>query len=271
MSVALLGRAIAVVGIVCGLLAIGLPQFSGEGFLTLRYVDDGTAVAFLLVLLSFASWFPAEVWRDRYGAAAGAAAFGFFLFVPAVFAFDSLGTLDAGAWLGLCSALIPIGYLVVRASERKADDVAGPQTAPPGAVDSGNAPGLLLSFAGLAVIFIGIWFPAEDGGKSFWNLSFSGHAVGILMLILVAANAALLAVHVSSRARVADIALLVAATTFGLVEWELIWNAFESFGSLGSGGWLEACGGVLLLFGTVEHVTAAERAPAGMPSAAAAQ
>jgi hypothetical protein len=54
--------------------------------------------------------------QATFGAALGAAAFGFFLYVPAVFAFDSLGLLGAGAWLGLCTLLIPLGVLVAAPS-----------------------------------------------------------------------------------------------------------------------------------------------------------
>ena len=90
------------VGIVTGLLAVGLPYTTGS-----RYLDDGTQFAFLVILLSLASWLPADVGPPLFGAAAGAAAFGFYLFIPSTAAFDSFGYLDSGAWLGLCTVLIP--------------------------------------------------------------------------------------------------------------------------------------------------------------------
>src|SRR5580765_6890366 len=70
MTASVLGRAVVLVGLVCGLLAVSLPVLSGaEG--SSRYVDDGTAAAYLIVLLSLSSWFPAEVGTARLCAALG--------------------------------------------------------------------------------------------------------------------------------------------------------------------------------------------------------
>ena len=125
MSAALLGRGLVLAGIVAGLLAVSLP-FAAET----RYVDDGTTAAFLIVLLSFTSLLPAEIGRDLVAAAAGSAAFGFFLVIPSIYAFDSLGSLESGAWLGVCTALIPLGALVVFAQKerrrRRRRSTAGP-------------------------------------------------------------------------------------------------------------------------------------------------
>ena len=52
-----------IVGIVAGLLAVSLPFADGA-----RYVDDGTAAAFLIVLLAFTSLLPAEAGRDLVAA-----------------------------------------------------------------------------------------------------------------------------------------------------------------------------------------------------------
>jgi hypothetical protein len=254
-SLGLAGRAIAAVGIVAGFLAIGLTVVSFPGGFSARHVDDGTATAFLLILLALSSHFPAEIGSDLRGAALGAAAFGFFLFIPARFAFDQLDVLDAGAWLGFCTVLIPIGLLVVRR------DPAHASTSLPARPAVG--PGLVLSLAGLVLIVVGIWLPIDDGGPSYWNVS---HTLGILLLLLVAAN--LLNVWGGAS----DIGLLVASTTFGLVVYAWVYHAFERLGSLGSGGWLEAVGGVVLLLGAVaERRTAAVPAAAGAPSPAAAQ
>jgi hypothetical protein len=233
MAKALVGRALALAGIVAGLLAVGLPFASGFGE-QVRYLDDGTTAAFLLVLLSFASWLPAEIGRDELAAAAGAAVFGFFLFIPAGSAFDELGYLRSGAWLGLCTALIPIGALVAR-RDRAARDR-------PPLVSDARVPLVLLGFV---LVVVGIWldaFTSEDGHVSYWNIGAPDHVVGILMLVLAALNLLVLA-----AAPVA--ALPVAAATFGLVEAGLVRTAFDDLGSLGIGGWIEACAGVLLLAG----------------------
>jgi len=49
--------------------------------------------------------------RDRDAAAAvtGSMAFVFFLFIPGGFGFNHFDFLDSGAWLGVCSGLIPLG------------------------------------------------------------------------------------------------------------------------------------------------------------------
>lgn len=219
------GRSIALVGICAALLAVSLPVFGSA-----RYVSDGTVAAFLFVTVALASWLPAEVGPPSLGAALGAAAFGFFLRLPAVAAFDQFGTLKAGAWLGLCAVLIPIGALVRPDGHRAALLRTGPAT--------------LVSAIGLALVVVGIWLPAENE-TSYWDASTSGHALGILVLLLAVADAVAIAL------RHADAALLLAATTFGLVEVSVIGNAFEDFGVLGSGAWLAGAGGLLLLGGVL--------------------
>jgi hypothetical protein len=238
MSVALVGRAIATVGIVVGLVAIGFPLVTVQGFST-RYVDDGTVFAFLVVVLSLTSHFPAEIGRDMSAAALGSAAFGFYLFVPAVLAFDNLGSLGAGGWLGVCTVLIPVGALVVRSAEARHAEPGGP---PPAA---GN-PAVVAAFGGLILIVIGIWLPVTGGGESYWSGS---HTLGVLMLLLVALDAVLIGATLYSATAAADLALLAAATTFGLAEYELINRAFEEFGRMGSGAWIQALGGVFLVLG----------------------
>jgi hypothetical protein len=256
------------VGVILGVLAVSLVAVSGDGD-SLRYVDDGTVTAFLVILISLTSWMPAEVGPDSLGGAMGAAAFGFFLFVPAVHAFDSFGALGPGAWLGICTVLIPIGLAVVWAAGRESSAPVRPTTA-----RATPSPGLAVALAGLILVLVGIWLPGADGGASYWNVSASGHALGLLMLLLVVLNAVLLAApHVSSRT-LANSGLLVAATTFGLVEAGLVSTAFEDLGSLGSGGWVEAAGGLLLLAGVLAtRVAGRHSEPAGeeVSSVAAAQ
>jgi hypothetical protein len=240
MSVGLIGRGIVAAGIVIGLLAISL-TFASSGDASVRYLDDGTVAAFLLIALTIASILPPEIGKDRLGAASGSAAFGFFLFGPASFGFDHFGYLGAGAWLGVCTALIPIGALVVFNADRPAAAATS---------SSGATPHPLTIF-GLLLILVGIWLPtgSGDGAPSFWNLSFSGHALGLLMLLLVLVNLVLVGAARSGKSAAADRALLAAAITFGLVEAEWIGAAFNNFGLLGSGAWIVAAGGLLLMLG----------------------
>ncbi len=253
MSVGFAGRAIAYVGIILGLLAIGLPLIS-DGDLTTRYVNDGTTFAFLVLALSYASYLPAEIGRDLGAAAVGSTAFGFYLWTPAYLAFDRLGLLGAGGWLGICTVLIPIGWLVVRSAEPRHEAARG-GTSPAPAVLGATALGGIL-------VLVGIWLPAYSDGSdpSTWDLSVT---LGVLTLLLLLLTAGLTAAMVKSTPGPADLALLVAATTFGLVAQTWIRAAFEGFGSLGAGSWLLAIGGLVLIVG----VAAIRRAvlPAGAP------
>jgi hypothetical protein len=241
MYTSLVGRGAILIGLICGLLAISLPFVSSGGS---RYVDDGTTAAFLIVLLSLSSWFPAEVGTARLCVTLGGAAFGFFLFVPALFAFDELGSLGAGGWLGLCTVLIPVGVIFA--------EPLAPSTRDRGL---GDALGLL----GIALLLIGIWLPFESGGPSAWNESSSGHALGLLMLLFAVLDAVLLVAP-----GLADLQLLTAAATFGLLGAAVIISAFDRLGTLGAGAWLEACAGVLILVGATGPPALARYAPASL-------
>ena len=263
MSASLGGRALAAVGVIAGLLAVALDLLS-SGASTARYLDHGAVAAFLIALLSFASYLPAEVGFDTAAAAAGSAAFGFYLFVPGLFAFNQLGALGAAAWLGLATVLVPIGWAIVRALERE------PRAAPSPPATSAELlrdPIRAQAFAGLAMIVAGIWLPAASGGATYWDGSSSGHALGLLMLLAVIANLAVLAPGIAVAQ---DTGLLLAAGTFGLVEAELVESAFDHLGSIGVGGWLEAAGGLLLIASVVAVRLGAARPRHGARAPAAA-
>jgi hypothetical protein len=233
MTSALVGRIVAGVGIVCGLLAIGLVLVSGAGGGALHYADHGFDVAFVVGLLAYASYLPAEVGQDTAGGLAGTVVFGFYLFVPAALAFDHLGSLGAAGWLGVCTVLIPAGAVIVARTEhaeRAPRDLRG-----------------LAMLPAIALIAVGIWLPIDSGGASYWDASLSGHALGLLMVIAVVA---LLGAIVLAPRLPANTLDYIAAATFGLVEAEFVHAAFNNLSALGSGGWLEAAGG-LVMFGAV--------------------
>ena len=238
MTSALVGRVVAAVGIVCGLVAIGPALVSGAGG-ALHYADHGFDIAFVIGLLAYASYLPAEVGQDTAGGLAGTAAFGFFLFVPAALAFDQLGSLGSGGWLGLCTVLIPVGAVIVRVAER--GEGVGPALRAPRDL---RGPAMLPA---IALIAVGIWLPVESGEPSYWDASASGHALGIVMALAVVAL--LVAIAMPKRLP-ADALDYVAAATFGLVEAEFVHAAFNDLSVLGSGGWLEAAGGIVM-FGAV--------------------
>ena len=245
MSAGFLGRGLVLAGIVAGLLAVSLPSAND-----VRYVDDGTAAAFLITLLAITSFLPADIGHDLPAACAGSAAFGFFLFVPAIYAFGSLGRLEAGAWLGLCTALIPIGALLVFVTEGTAET----------RIDA--TPGLLVATLGLVLVAVGIWLDFSTLGPTYWNLSSSGHALGLLLIVLVVLDAVLLAAAAHSSLPVAGAAVLAAAVTFGFTVFVVVGAAFDSFGIMGAGDWVEAAGGTLLLVGVVVPQLARTRATA---------
>jgi hypothetical protein len=241
MYTSLVGRGAILIGLTCGLLAISL-SFVSDG--SVRYVDDGTTAAFLIVLLSLSSWFPAEVGTGRFCIAIGGAAFGFFLFLPTLLAFDHLDSLGSGGWLGLCTVLIPVGVVFAEPAEPS-----------PRSRGLREAIGLL----GIVLLVVGIWLPFESGGPSAWNESASGHALGLLMLLLAVLDALLLVVT-----GLADLQLMVAAASFGLLAAPVIISAFDQLGTLGAGAWLQACAGVLILVSSTGWPAMARYAPASL-------
>jgi hypothetical protein len=219
-------------------MAIGLVLVSGAGG-ALYYADHGFDIAFVVGLLAYASYLPAEVGQDTAGGLAGTAVFGFYLFVPAALAFDQLGSLGSAGWLGLCTVLIPVGAVIVRVAEHDKGAAQAPR-----APRDLRGPAMLPA---IALIAVGIWLPIESGGSSYWDASVSGHALGIVMALAVVV---LLVAIALPRRLPADALDYVAAATFGLVEAEFVHSAFNNLSVLGSGGWLEAAGGIVM-FGAV--------------------
>lgn len=253
MTVGLAGRGVAMIGIILGLLAVGLNLVSDPGGAS-HYFDSGAVAVFAIVLLSMASYLPAEVGYDTAGTAAGVTVFGFYVYVPAIFAFSHLGTLDAAAWLGLGTLLIPVGWLIVRRAE-------GHGHGEPLAGASPREPLFAVALAGLILIAAGIWLPIVTDGPDLWNASYSGHALGIVALLVVMANAATLLLPLVSGVRVsANRALMVACASLGFTAAGWL-DAFNHLGRLGTGGWVEAVGGLLLLAGVLAMRLVGARAP----------
>ena len=250
MTAGLAGRAVAMIGIILGMLAVGLNLISAGGA-TSHYFDQGVVAVFTIALLSMASYLPAEVGFDTAGAAAGTAVFGFYLYVPALFAFNHLGTPGAAAFLGLGTVLIPVGWAIVRRAERGHGEAA-PAASPRDGAAALRDPLFALSVSGVILMAAGIWLPVLTDGPSFWNASYSGNALGIVLLIAVLASAAALLLPLVSARRLApDTVLLVACASFGLAAAQWLVAAFDHLGSLGTGGWVEGMGGLLLIGGVV--------------------
>jgi hypothetical protein len=238
-----LGRGIAAVGIVLGLIAIWV-NYGGEALGNSKYWDDGTLAGLLLILAILAVLALAgavSTGRRDYDLAYGALggiAFGLYLFLPAVFAFDQWEFLDAGAWLGLCSALTFIGASIA----------TWPSDRPVGR----PAPiGVLLALVGLGLVVAGLFPDVESGGiGSYWNLTGSGHSFGILMIILVVLVALSIGAAYSMASGM-DSAILLGAVTLGASLAVPVGEAFNNLGDLGAGAWLTAIGGIVLAVGVL--------------------
>ena len=164
---------------------------------------------------------------------------------------------------GAETVLIPIGLVIVRRAE---GHVSAPALEPSAVVRS---PMFALAVAGLILMAAGIWLPVVTDGPTYWNASYSGHALGILLLLVVVANAAVLLLPLVSAVRVsADRVLFLACASFGLAA--ALWlETFNHLGVLGTGGWVEAMGGLLLAGGVVAlRLTSARRAraPQALPA-----
>jgi hypothetical protein len=242
MNQAMTGRAVAALGVVLGVVAIFV-DFTSTALGSVKYSDDGTILAFLLVTLVLTAVLLAGAIGgrdelDAYAAVTGSMAFGFFLFIPAGLGFNHFDLVGAGGWLGVCSGLIPLGLWYSLASR-------------PRAVGRPGTPLVLVPIAGRILCLVAIWLTAEsDVGVSYWNLADKGRALPALMLLLVLGGAVLGASTLGSpTSMAADGTLILAAITFGLFGAEVIASAFDEFGSLGAGAWLGAAGGLVLLIG----------------------
>jgi hypothetical protein len=263
MSNARAGRAIAGLGVVLGFIAIWLDFASGGG-VSEGYSDDGTVLAFLLLSLAIAAVFlvGGKVGVEEFDAAAavaGSAVFGFYLLIPASYGFNHLDVLDTGAWLGICSGLIPLGLWYGASADRR-------PVAPPPPEAAGTA------ILGRLLCLIAIWLTAE-GGVSYWNFVDQGRALPALMLLLILGGAGLgvLTTFGSTSRATAHGFLIVGAVTFGLYEGLLIGDAFGEFGGLDTGSWLGSVGAAILLVGVVRVWSAATAGtPSGRTAVAAA-
>jgi hypothetical protein len=233
---------IAVAGLVLGFVAIFVNFASTSGG-SVKYSDDGSVLAFLLVALILAAVCLAMTLAGRddmeaAAAVAGGAAFGFYLFIPASFGFNHFDIVDTGGWLGVCSGLVPLGLWYSLSSRPVTLNRPTPELAVPAIV-------------GRICCIVAIWLTVELGA-SYWDLLDQGRALPALMLVLVIGGA-LLGVATSfgrSPTRVtADGVLILAAVTFGLYGAEPVQAAFNDFGTLDTGAWLGAAGGLVLLLG----------------------
>jgi hypothetical protein len=253
-----LGRGLAAVGILLGLIAIWV-DFGPTSY----WSFDGTLGGLLLILelLAILGLAGAYATGDRdydlaYGAIGGVG-FGIYLFYPGVLAFHQWDQLDAGAWLGLCSVLTFIGASIA----------TWPTDRP---VRRPSALGVAIALAGLAMVVAGLFPDFINGGGSYWNIRGNGHSFGILILILVALEALSIAAAWSMSAGL-DNAVLLGGVVLGASIAIPDQSAFNHFGDLGTGAWLMAVGGLVVAVGVlVMRQLAEDRAPVPAPPPPAA-
>ncbi|HEY5159638.1 MAG TPA: hypothetical protein VII83_01075 [Gaiellaceae bacterium] len=238
---------VALLGVVLGFIALFVETFDVDGY-TGKYTDDGTVLTVLIILLGLAacclvaSLMLGKVILDLIAAVTGAAALGIFLYIPAILAFKNLGKLGWGGWLGIAAVLTPVGAGAAQLWHRRSD---------------AKAPGITLwtvaAAIGLVLITIGIWSEYVDkSGLSYWQASYSGHAMGLLLLALVIASAiCILAAANARKAELSDLAMIVSAVLVGLAVANPVHQAFGHFGNLGTGGWLGLVGGLVLLLALI--------------------
>lgn len=239
------GEIVALVGVVLAFIAIWVKALDISDA---KYADDGTVVVVAVIILGLAacclvaSLLLGKENLDLTAAVAGAAAFGFLLYQPAIMAFKNIGHLSWGAWLGICAGLIPLGAGAAYLSRKRPDAKA-----------SGITLWTVAAAIGLLLIVIGIWSElADKSGVSYWNASSSGHALGLLLLLLVIVSAILILMAANGRkAELADLALIVSAITAGVAVAQGVHDAFGSLDRMGTGAWLELFGGLALLLALI--------------------
>lgn len=260
---ALVGRAAAAVGIVCALVAIWLELLSvGEE----SYWDDGTTGAFLLILSIAAALLLVLAFGGSDGAelgagGVGAVLWGFYLFLPAAFAFDNWDLVGAGGWLGVCAGLIPLGIALSHWTRRRAA-LRETRARRPDRSPAAFA-GPVAALVGIGLVLPGIWLDAEEDGSSYWSLEGLGHSLGIYFLVLTILCLLFvlgtLAVH--RQLAVDVVAAALALLILGTGALAPVSEAFGDLGNLRAGAWLVLFGGLLLAAGTISGVAGARKLP----------
>lgn len=245
MPAALVGRLIAVVGIVAAFLGIWLDVVSARGFGTSYWNVPGIlgevllASACLAAVAALAGLTLRRPAFDLLLGATGAGLFGLYLFIPAGSAFSAWDTLAIGAWLGVCCGLVVIGAAVALSAW-------GAEIWPPYLAIAAVAAG------GWILVMVGIWFGVDNqGGGSYWNPEGSGRGLGVLFLILLGVWAFAAAVSLLTSTPAAPLLTVAAALiVLGVALVVPLLSVLSDLDTLRTGAWLPLGGGVLLSVGS---------------------
>jgi hypothetical protein len=192
---------------------------------------------------------------------------GYYLWVPALGAFDNWDVLDAGAWLALAGALVAVIGAWIGSQSLGSEPVAASAM---GA--RGVQTGTVVALAGVVLCVISIWLDVtSELDISYWGLS-EDHMLGVVMLIVgVACGLAALATWMGRGQAPALWTSLFALMLLGLFVFLPVTQAFGDFGELGIGAWLGFVGGLVAFAGAeLAHMSTATSvrmtAPAPEPS-----
>jgi hypothetical protein len=246
MSGATGARLVAAVGAVCGIAALWTRAGAG-GSGEASYWHDGTLGAVMLAagVVVLGLLVAAERTRrhafDTAGVAVGSFLFGLLLFNPVFWAPTTLGHLGAAAWLGLCSALVPLALLSLPPAE----------PAPPAAAGPARSAAVLLVLAGSGLAIAGaVWSGSFSSRLGYWYPAIRG--LGVCLIVLSALALLLSVVAFARRAPFAsDGAVACAAGALGFAAYVPVNAAFQHLGILGAGAWLALGGSAVLLLGVL--------------------
>ena len=257
LSLSVLGRLLATVGLVLAFPAIWVDAVGSESY---WHQSSGHAVGaamLVLVVVSLALLTanlaqPRSV-PERAYSIPGLALGGLFLFVPFEFVSEHSELLKTGAWLGLTAALaLALGSIVTAVADR------------PGGMELKAGRGRLgqvLTGLGIVVVFPAIWTDFVES-VSYWDTSL-GHGVGIGMLVLAIAAGLLLVgslpgVHPALAALFPIPSLLVS----GLLLFVPLEAAFDHLGELRVGAWLGIAACLAIALGSITMAFTRSAAPA---------
>ena len=233
LSLSLLGRLLATIGLVLAFPAIWVDAVGSESY---WHQSSGHAVGAAMLVLAVVSFLllaanlaqPGSVPARAYSIP-GLVLGGLFLFVPVEFVADHSEALKTGAWLGFAAALtLALGSILMAVAGR------------PGAVEPRAARGELgqtLIGLGIVLVFPAIWTDFV-AGISYWNAS-SGHGVGIAMLVLaIAAGLLLLGSLQGINSALAVLFVVPALLGGGMLLFVPLEAAFDHLDELKVGAWL---------------------------------
>jgi hypothetical protein len=270
-------RLLALAGAALALLAIWFDSAGGGS-----YWSDRSTGVFLLVLgiasaLSLASGLALRRPELKLagltlspsrlvlaGLFVGLVLWGFYVFLPAQYAFDQLGQLGAGAWLGAVSGLLLV--LGLASPRRLAAAGAGEGAEPPLLALS-----RLLAGAGFVAVACTLWFDVVRSGDLFTLRYWNGggrHSLGIFLLCLSAGGLLLVAWAGLTRQLLPEgLALAVALVLVGLTAWYPVVLATEYIDTLQPAGWLALAGSLVAAAASALTLALERRCAARAPAA----